>query len=270
MPSPNTISPDKLARLIGRPDSPLVIDVCTDEDFAANPQLVPGAVRRPWADVPAWGPAFVAAGRPAVIVCKRGLKLSHGVAAWLRHEGVPADALEGGIVAWQAAADRPGRAPAAPRFPGPNRLGDAQPAQGRSYRLSVADPSLRRPAGGVPLCRARGSSRRRRPFRCHAVRCRSRERALEPSRRALHLRSDGRRVRSRNRAAEAACDDRARCRHGATGTGSWPPRLACRACMPTILRSLRPGLRSTTPSIAGAAMPSTRDTTGRRPRGSHD
>ena len=103
MPSPNTISPDKLARLIGRPDSPVLIDVCTEEDFAANPRLVPGAVRRPWADVPAWGPDFVAARRPAVIVCKKGLKLSQGVAAWLRHEGVPTDVLEGGIVAWQAA-----------------------------------------------------------------------------------------------------------------------------------------------------------------------
>ena len=84
MTSPNAISPDKLARLIGRPDSPVLIDVCTDEDFAANPHLVPGAVRRPWAEVPVWGPAFVAARRPAVVVCKKGLKLSQGVAAWLR------------------------------------------------------------------------------------------------------------------------------------------------------------------------------------------
>ena len=52
MPSPNTISPDKLARLIGRPDTPALIDVCTDEDFAANPRLVPGAVRRPWNEAP--------------------------------------------------------------------------------------------------------------------------------------------------------------------------------------------------------------------------
>ena len=102
MPTPNTISPDKLARLIGRPDSPALIDVCTEEDFAANPRLVPGAVRRPWADVPSWGPTFVTAGRPAVVICKKGLKLSQGVAAWLRHEGIAADALEGGIAGWQA------------------------------------------------------------------------------------------------------------------------------------------------------------------------
>jgi rhodanese-related sulfurtransferase len=103
MPSVNSISVEKLSRLIGRPDCPVLLDVCTDEDFAANPRLVPGAVRRAWDDVPAWGPSYVAAARPAVVICKKGLKLSQGVAAWLRHEGVPADSLEGGLTAWQAA-----------------------------------------------------------------------------------------------------------------------------------------------------------------------
>ena len=46
---------------------------------------------------------LAATGRPAVVICKKGLKLSHGVAAWLRHQGMPADSLEGGVVAWQAA-----------------------------------------------------------------------------------------------------------------------------------------------------------------------
>lgn len=103
MPSPNSISVEKLSRLIGRPDAPVLIDVCTEEDFVANPRLVPGAVRRPWADVPSWGPSFVAAGKPAVVICKKGLKLSQGVAAWLRHEGVQADSLDGGVVAWSEA-----------------------------------------------------------------------------------------------------------------------------------------------------------------------
>jgi rhodanese-related sulfurtransferase len=103
MPSPNSISPDKLLRLIGRPDCPVLIDVCTDEDFSANPRLIPGAVRRPWAEVPAWGADFVASGRPAVVICQKGLKLSQGVAAWLRHEGVPTESLEGGVLGWQAA-----------------------------------------------------------------------------------------------------------------------------------------------------------------------
>lgn len=103
MPSTNAISVEKLARLIGRPDTPALIDVCTEKDFTANPHLVPGAVRRPWDAVSTWGPEFVTAGKPAVVICTKGLKLSHGVAAWLRHEGVAADILEGGVVSWQAA-----------------------------------------------------------------------------------------------------------------------------------------------------------------------
>lgn len=47
MPHPTSIAPDKLARLIGRPDTPVVIDVRTPEDYARDPRLVPGARRRP-------------------------------------------------------------------------------------------------------------------------------------------------------------------------------------------------------------------------------
>jgi len=97
MPSPNTISAEKLARLLGRPDSPSLIDVRTEEDFDADPRLVPGAVRRSWKEVPVWGPAFAGTGRSAVVICRKGLKLSQGAAAWLRHQGVPSDVLEGGI-----------------------------------------------------------------------------------------------------------------------------------------------------------------------------
>ena len=41
-----TISPDKLSRLIGTAHMPALIDVRTDEDFAADQRLIPGAVRR--------------------------------------------------------------------------------------------------------------------------------------------------------------------------------------------------------------------------------
>src|SRR5215218_9452676 len=100
MPSFNSISPDKLFRLIGRADCPVLIDVQTDEDFGADPRLIPGAVRRPWNRVSEWASEFE--GRSAVVICQKGLKLSEGVAAWLRHFGVPADNLEGGALAWAA------------------------------------------------------------------------------------------------------------------------------------------------------------------------
>src|SRR4051794_40938345 len=98
MSSLNTISIDKLNRLIGTPQCPSLIDVQTDDDFAADPRLVPGAVRRPWTQAADWADEF--AGGSAVVICQKGLKLSQGVAAWLRHSGVPAEVLEGGAVAW--------------------------------------------------------------------------------------------------------------------------------------------------------------------------
>jgi hypothetical protein len=37
------------------------------------------------------------------VVCQKGLKLSEGAAAWLRHEGAEAEVLEGGFAAWAEA-----------------------------------------------------------------------------------------------------------------------------------------------------------------------
>ena len=70
MSSYTTISPDKLARLIGTADAPVLIDVRTEADFAADPRLIPGAVRRSHEDAADWSGEFT--GRPAVVVCLRG------------------------------------------------------------------------------------------------------------------------------------------------------------------------------------------------------
>src|SRR5439155_14345464 len=40
------------------------------------------------------------AGDSAVVICQKGLKLSHGTAAWLRHLGKEASVLEDGFEAW--------------------------------------------------------------------------------------------------------------------------------------------------------------------------
>ena len=101
MSSFNAISIDKLSRLIGTAKCPILIDVRTEEDFRADPRLVPGAIRRPFAAAPEWAQEFT--GRSAVVICQKGLKLSHGAAAWLRHAGIPADSLEGGALAWAQA-----------------------------------------------------------------------------------------------------------------------------------------------------------------------
>ncbi len=86
MPSPDTITASQLMRLVGLPDAPVLLDVRTDEDYAADPRLLPGAMRRDWQAAPAWVARY--AGRSVVLACQRGLKLSQGTAAWLRHAGL--------------------------------------------------------------------------------------------------------------------------------------------------------------------------------------
>jgi len=100
MSAPNTITPDKLMRLVGIPAAPVIVDVRSDEDYAAEPSLLPAARHRSHRDVADWASAY--AGRSVVTVCHHGAKLSHGVAAWLRQIGADAVSLEGGFEAWKA------------------------------------------------------------------------------------------------------------------------------------------------------------------------
>ncbi|HEX5328455.1 MAG TPA: sulfurtransferase/chromate resistance protein [Acetobacteraceae bacterium] len=102
MPSPDTITTAQLQRLIGLPDAPLILDVRIEEDLASDRRMLPASEQRDWRTVTAW--AGDLAGRSVVVVCQRGLKLSQGVAAWLRHAGVKAESLEGGFEAWRDAA----------------------------------------------------------------------------------------------------------------------------------------------------------------------
>jgi rhodanese-related sulfurtransferase len=102
MSSINTISVEKLARLVGTANAPAIIDVRTEDDFSADPRLVPGSLRRGHAEPWRWASDISC--DSAVVVCQRGQKLSQGVAAWLRYEGIEAESLDGGYEAWIAAA----------------------------------------------------------------------------------------------------------------------------------------------------------------------
>lgn len=101
MPSPTEITVSQLARLIGTPNSPAIVDVRIPDDVSADPRLIPGSIQRRFDTASSWGGEL--AGRPVVVVCQRGLKLSQGAAAWLRHDAVAAESLEGGFEAWRAA-----------------------------------------------------------------------------------------------------------------------------------------------------------------------
>ena len=101
MPAPNEITVSQLNRLIGTPDCPQLVDICIDEDFQADPFLIPGSRRHPHNDIEGLK-ASLPPGAPAVIICQKGRKLSQGVAAWLASDGIVADFLQGGMVGWRA------------------------------------------------------------------------------------------------------------------------------------------------------------------------
>jgi rhodanese-related sulfurtransferase len=100
MPSPNEISASTLNRIAGLPGGPVIIDVRIDDDYNSDPRLIPGSVRRDFRSASSWARELV--GCPVVVSCQKGLKLSQGTAAWLRHEGVRAETLEGGFEAWRS------------------------------------------------------------------------------------------------------------------------------------------------------------------------
>jgi rhodanese-related sulfurtransferase len=133
MPPPTMLTATQLARLVGLPDAPALIDVRTDEDHAADPRMLPGAVRRDFRTVASWAGEYVDR-QHAVVVCQHGLKLSQGAAAWLRHAGANSESLEGGFEAWAASSNpllRPDKIP--PRDP-----------QGRTVWVTRARPKVDR------------------------------------------------------------------------------------------------------------------------------
>jgi rhodanese-related sulfurtransferase len=99
MPAPNTISIEKLIRLIGTPKCPALIDVRPEDAFDADPYLIPSSRHRPFERVSSEVPGS----QSTVVICQEGTSLSQGVAAWLRTRGVPAEVLDGGFQAWKQA-----------------------------------------------------------------------------------------------------------------------------------------------------------------------
>ena len=103
MPSTTVITNSQLSRLIGLLQAPAIVDVRTDEDYRADPRLLPGSMRRDYRAISHWAPEY--RGKPVVVVCHKSQKVSEGTAAWLRHEGISAESLEGGFEGWKKAGE---------------------------------------------------------------------------------------------------------------------------------------------------------------------
>jgi len=96
MSATNSISADKLFRLVGTPNCPTIVDVRPDAD-----ELLPASLRRPAESVRDWASSLT--GKKVVVFCVHGQERGAGVAAILRSEGIDAETLEGGFAVWQAA-----------------------------------------------------------------------------------------------------------------------------------------------------------------------
>jgi rhodanese-related sulfurtransferase len=132
MSSNTQITAAQLSRLVGMPDAPTIVDVRIPDDVALDARILPTADQRSHKTVADW--AGIYAGRRVVVVCQRGQKLSEGVAAWLRHEGVAAETLEGGFEAWR---DASGMLVTTARLP-------PRDASGRSLWVTRARPKIDR------------------------------------------------------------------------------------------------------------------------------
>ena len=106
MPAPGAITCDQLAKRLGTPRAPVLLDLRREALRLADPRLIPTARPLAEADLSPAGLAALAtdlAGQPIVTTCAAGHGRSQGAAAWLRAAGLNAEYLEGGMEAWQAA-----------------------------------------------------------------------------------------------------------------------------------------------------------------------
>jgi rhodanese-related sulfurtransferase len=136
MPVPDSIPVDKLAKLIGTPRCPTLLDVRAEAARAVDSRLVPAARALGETEIAPDALARLTVGLtgPVVVICAEGHRRSQGVAALLRSAGVLAEYLEGGQSAWIAAG-----------FPlvDPGKL-TARDAEGRTVWVTRSRPKIDR------------------------------------------------------------------------------------------------------------------------------
>ena len=145
MPSTTEITVSQLSRLIGLPHTPIIIDVRAEDDFAADPRLIPGARRRDPDAVTRWAARLR---RPIghrclpETVCNSAKASAPGCGIKaLRPKRSKAALLPGARMGHLLV---PAEQSAGTRCPGPHGLGDAGTAEDRAHRLPVADPPFHR------------------------------------------------------------------------------------------------------------------------------
>jgi rhodanese-related sulfurtransferase len=105
MPAPDAITCDRLAKLIGVPRCPTLLDVRAATVRAEERRLIPGARTLDDAELTPEGLSALSLTLEGsvVTICAEGRRRSQGAAALLRSSGIAAEYLEGGQAAWIAA-----------------------------------------------------------------------------------------------------------------------------------------------------------------------
>lgn len=94
-----SLTADDLRGLLGGKGA-LILDIRRSDDFAAEPAMIPGALRREPDRVEVWSQELPK-DRDIVIYCARGGSVSNRVLDDLLERGIQARYLEGGIEAWK-------------------------------------------------------------------------------------------------------------------------------------------------------------------------
>lgn len=105
MNSGQAISTDDLSRRIAGFPGVTLVDVRRAEAFAADPDVIPGALRRAPEAVADWA-RELEPWRDVVVYCKAGHEVGSNAAAALRERGLAARHLAGGLAAWRASGGR--------------------------------------------------------------------------------------------------------------------------------------------------------------------
>jgi rhodanese-related sulfurtransferase len=98
---PATTSISELAKVLGTPRAPIIVDVRRDEAFKTAQHLLAGAIWRSPQRVQHWCDGLPR-NRPLVVYCAHGQEVSQGVAEALDAAGASASYLTGGFGAWNA------------------------------------------------------------------------------------------------------------------------------------------------------------------------
>jgi len=98
LPSTVETTTPQLARLVGTPEAPVIIDVRIDQDVNDTPQFLAAAFQYPFNDIELLAPKL--ANKAVVIYCHKGKKISQGAAALLCDHGIQTEPLVGSHFGW--------------------------------------------------------------------------------------------------------------------------------------------------------------------------